>query len=274
MAEENVVITDTSAPAVETPVQVEQPVVNPAEEQARSLGWKPKEEFEGNPDEWRSAREFLERGAMIGKLRSQDRQIKQLDDSLKHIVNQTQRVYANGYDQALKDLKAQKREALAEGDLVKAEEIADKIEDVKLEKDRAIQVAARPVTTRPDPEHEDWLQANPWYENPRMAAWADTAARDYINSRRGRATPNEVRAFVHNLVRQEFPEKFVTPKRATGAPNPDGESRNTNRGNTQTTRFSKIENDMSDTERQIMKTVMKSANMTKDEYLKMYSEGR
>lgn len=270
MAEENQVVETSQIEPQTTPV-VEQP--NPAEEQARALGWRPKEEFEGNPDEWRSAREFLERGQMIGKLRSNDRQIRQLEDSIKHIVGQTQRAYANGYDAAIKDLKDQKREALAEGDLVKAEEIADKIEDVKLEKDRAMQVAARPVQTRPDPEHESWLEVNPWYENRKMAAWADQAAKDFINERRGQVSPHEVRVYIHNLVRQDFPEKFAGSKKTTGAPSPDGESRSNNRGSTQTTqRFSKIESDMSETDRQIMKTVMRSANMTKEEYLKMYSE--
>ena len=28
------------------------PEVNPLQEQAREMGWKPKEEYEGDPDKW------------------------------------------------------------------------------------------------------------------------------------------------------------------------------------------------------------------------------
>src|SRR5579859_6672080 len=39
-------------------------------EKARKLGWKPKTEYDGDPAEWRPAREFLERQSFFDKIKS------------------------------------------------------------------------------------------------------------------------------------------------------------------------------------------------------------
>lgn len=273
--DENVV--SGNEPVAPEPTQTPDVVVNPVEQHARSLGWKPKEEFEGNPDEWRSAREFVERGEMIGKLRAQDRQIRQLEEGIKHIATQNQRAYANGYDNAIKELKVQRREAIAEGDAVKADELEQRIEEVKEEKQRAVQLAGQPIkhTQAPTPEFQQWIVHNPWYEIDEMAAWADAAAKKYVKAKGNDVNHVEVLDYIHNKVRQEFPEKFTQPKKNTAAPNPDGDGRGNHRGgNTQTQRFSKIKSTMSEDELRIMRTIIRTAGMTEEEYLKQYSEAR
>ena len=43
---------------------------NPYDKQAREMGWRPKEEWEGEPEKWRDAKEFVERGELYGKIDS------------------------------------------------------------------------------------------------------------------------------------------------------------------------------------------------------------
>lgn len=241
---------------------------------AMELGWRPKDKFEGSEDDWRSAKDFLERGEMIGKIRSQSKQIQSVEQALKYISTQNARMYSKGYENALTELKAQKRQALADGDAVQADIIAEKIEDLKVEGRAAVNAAAAPAKaiTQEDPEHEEWLNQNQWYNNRIMRDFADSLAVNYINDNKGKVSPEQVRAFVSHTVRDEFSHRFLK-QQATGAPNPDGEGKGTRSGAGEP-RLSKIEASLSEDERRIMNTMIKSAGMTKAEYLKMYSEAR
>ena len=64
---------------------------NPYDKQAREMGWRPKEEWEGEPEKWRDAKEFVERGELYGKIDSVGRELKETRKALKmlqehHIV--------------------------------------------------------------------------------------------------------------------------------------------------------------------------------------------
>lgn len=241
---------------------------------AMELGWRPKDKFEGSEDDWRSAKDFLERGEMIGKIRSQSKQIQSVEQALKYISTQNARMYSKGYENALAELKTQKRQALADGDAVQADIIAEKIEDLKVEGRAAVNAAAAPAKSiqTEDPEHADWLSQNGWYNNPVMRDFGDSLAVNYINANKGKVSPEQVRDYVSKTVREEFSHRFLK-QQATGAPNPDSEGKGTRSG-TGEQRLSKVEAGMSDEEQRIMKTMIKSAGMTKAEYLKMYSDAR
>ena len=64
---------------------VTDPVVNtdPYESEAREQGWKPKEEYEGDPEKWRPAKEFVERGELFGKIDVLGRELKETKKALK-----------------------------------------------------------------------------------------------------------------------------------------------------------------------------------------------
>jgi hypothetical protein len=249
---------------VETPVVENEVVLTEVEKQAMELGWKPKEQFEGDEGDFRSAKDFIERGEMIGKIRSTSQQLKKVEDALRHIASQNKAVYAKGYDQAINDLKAQRREALADGDLVKADDLQEKIEETKELKVRAVSETGRPVEElgQTNPKHEEWLARNPWYENKVMRKFADALA----------ISEDDVRHYVATTVREQFPQHFGN--RVVAAPNPDSEGRSTQSRSTGSDASSKIRSQMSEEERGIMKTMIRATGMTEKEYLKQYSEAR
>lgn len=241
--------------------------------QAMELGWRPKDKFEGSEEEWRSAKDFIERGQMIGKIRSQSKQIASVEQALKHIAAQNAEQYKRGYANALENLKVEKRQALADGNLVEADEISERIENLKIEGRAAITAAQAPAKTvgTEDPDHAPWVEKNPWYNNPVMRDFGDVLAVNFINANKGNVSPEQVREYVSKIVREEFGHRFM--KQVAAAPNPDGEGRS-NRGSSGDQRLSKIESAMSEDERRIMNTMIKSAGMTKKEYLDQYSTNR
>jgi len=257
----------------------EAPKPSEAEVSASSYGWKSKDkwiEAGGDPEDWRPAKAFLERGEMIGKIRSLSKEAQETKFALQKIAEQNKKIYENGYKQALNDLKAERRTALEQGDLVKADELEDKIDAAKAEITKLSSQPAVPQAQQVDPAHVEWVQANPWYNDPVMQNFADGLAREFVRVNGGQVQPDDVRKYVSATVRKEFKHRFE-PEQVKGAPNPDSSSTRTggNKSGGLSSNLSKIEADMPDEHRQIMKTMLKmDPKFTKEEYLKMYVSGR
>lgn len=259
---------------------VETPQLTEVEQRAMSLGWKPEDKWveEGHDaKDHRSAKDFLERGEMIGTIRSTQRELQQTKQAVDHLVNQQKRTYERGYEQAIVDLKAQRKEALAEGDVVKAEEILEKIDDTKEALAKVKATPAAGVKEDVDPEYYPWVDANPWYNDGVMRKFADALAIEYVALARQQGstfTNRQVRDFVTQTVKKEFAHRFdKSAAKVTPAPNPDGEGRTGGREKSgEATQLSKVKSTLSEEERGIMKTICRSTGMTEAQYLKMYSD--
>lgn len=256
----------------------EAPELTVAEQSASSYGWKTKDKWVeggGDPEDWRPAKAFLERGEMIGKIRSLSKEAQETKQALNYIAEQNKKIYENGYKAALNDLRAEKRAALEAGDLVRADEINDKIETTKTEIASLAAKPAVPQAAQADPQHEAWVAANQWYQDPVMRNFADGLAREFVRVNAGQVGADDVRKYVTATVRKEFKHRFEPEVK--GAPNPDSSSTRTggNRSSGLSPNLSKIEADMPDEHRQIMKTMLKSdPSFKKEDYLKMYVSGR
>lgn len=259
----------------------EAPVRSERETQAMSFGWKPKDEWVeggGDPEDWRPARDFLERGEMIGKIRSLTKEAAETQRALRHTMEQNNKIYQTGYTNAINDLKQERKAALQDGDLVLADEISEKIDAVK-EKLQETKVSVPQLPAQQDPEHVEWLQRNAWYEKDVvLQEFADAVAKKYVRDKQGRVEPNDVRKFVETTVKKEFAHRFEAGKPVRAAQSPDGNgSRATGSKSDSgdTSRLSKIEADMPEHHKVIMRTMLKAdPKFTKAEYLKMYVGGR
>src|ERR1700677_3443164 len=97
------------------------------EEQARALGWKPEEEFEGNPGKWTDAESFLELhsknngalrkavAAQAKKLEEFEKQMSSMDAAHKKIFDIQLRKQKDEFDQQVAFHKTQKRDRLRSG---------------------------------------------------------------------------------------------------------------------------------------------------------------
>src|SRR3990172_1202109 len=108
-----------------------------ADEEAISLGWKPKEDWKGPEDGWKDAETFLKDGEkMAGFVRK--RLEKDFDERLKRIEQASNSALEFQQKQAekeravlLADLKAQKAAAIEDNDLAKLEKVKDQIVEVQ-----------------------------------------------------------------------------------------------------------------------------------------------
>jgi len=196
------------------------PVVEPKEEtpltevehQALELGWKPKEEFEAEEKnqgkKWRPAEEFIERKSFFDKIEGQNHKIKTLEKGIQALSQHYTNVEKSAFRKALETLKTERKEALENQDLVKAEEIRDEMDELK----EKIAAPVAPVIPQgPPQELIDWKQKNTWYQtDDRLTRYADRIGKDLFEQ--GLA-PNQILREIEKEVRETFPEKFHTMNR-------------------------------------------------------------
>jgi len=192
--------------------QEQAPDVNPIEAQAREQGWTPKEEFEANPDnagkKWRDAEEFVDRGELFSKIDELSRKYKNTQKTLDQLNDHHKKVKDAEYQRALATLKAQKKEALEEGDADALIEIDDRIADVK-----AAQKVERTTQADLPEELEQWIGKNQWYETDKeMAEDADAIGIGY-KAKNPSLSPADVLSHVEKQIKKLYPEKFTNPNR-------------------------------------------------------------
>lgn len=194
---------------VKEEVKQTEPQYSEIELQAMEHGWKPKEEFdESTGKKWRSAEEFMDRKSLFDKIDEQHRKIKDLSKGLNALAEHNKKIEQSAYERALRELRAERKQALEEGDLVKAEEIRDRIDEVK-EEQRKQPV---PQTNVVNTSFEQWVAQNKWYESdPDMRAYADGYAQQLVGN--GVTDPSVALPQIERKVREVFAAKFRNPNK-------------------------------------------------------------
>jgi hypothetical protein len=70
---------------------------------AMEMGWKPKDQWEGDPNEHRSAKEYIDRGELLGKLKQQGSELRELKAMVSTLSEHNRKVHAEAYRQAITD---------------------------------------------------------------------------------------------------------------------------------------------------------------------------
>lgn len=234
--------------------------VSPTEQTAREQGWVTKEEWVdggGNPDEWRSAKEFVDRGELYKSIHSTKRELKQTQAALNALQRHHQFVFDKAYQKAKDELKLEKRLAIREGDLERLEEVEDRIEALNeehvKEKQQMVQQQAA-VQADHAAEMDEFLARNPWYQTDSdLKDEADAIGFIYVNKG---GKPEGLLKHVETQMRKKFPEKFGVKKTAS-SPVASGD---------RTVRTRNEEIELTDLETKIMKDLVKSGTMTEKEY--------
>jgi len=253
------VVPDT--PVVETPEST--PQVDPIETEAREQGWKPKEEYEGDPAKWRPAKEFVERGELFGKIDHMGKELKETRKALKMLQDHHTKVRETEYNRALTELKALQKKHLEEGNSDGYLETTELLTDLKAEQ-KAREVVQQNTPNQPDPRFLNWISANKWYEkDTEMRKYADTLGAGYAASNPG-IDPEEVLQYVTKEVRTRFSTKFVNPNR---------EKPSTVEG-ASTGAANKSSFELTDDERKVMNTFVRAGVMSKEDYIAQVKQMR
>lgn len=229
------------------------------EEKAREQGWRPKEEWEGDPEKWRDAKEFVERGELYGKIDTLNRDLKETRKVLKMLQEHHTKVKETEYKRAVDELKIAQKQHLADGDAEKYLEATELLTDLKAEQ-KAREVMEQNTPKQPDPRFTAWVQENDWYsKDSEMRQYADSIGLGYASSHPG-IDPEDVLAYVSKEVKTRFRDKFVNKNREKPSA-VEGSSNNAPSKKADTF-------EMSEDERKVMNTFVRSGIMTKEDYIK------
>jgi hypothetical protein len=235
------------------------PEYTEVEQKAMELGWKPKEEFQGDVTHWKSAEVFLALEEPIKRIENQSREVKQLKQQLAAFQEHYSKVQKTEYERAVKTLQAERKAAFNEGDFDKVTAIEDEIDQVKETAKESAQVVQETAEqAQINPEFANWVSRNEWYvSTPHMKTFADLEGNKF--ARMG-LTPTEVLKRVEQEVRKEFPNKFTNPNREK----PSNTEGTTNRG---TGRSKEADLELNEQERSIMNTLVRGGHITKEKYI-------
>jgi hypothetical protein len=234
---------------------------DPYESEAREQGWRPKEEFEGDPEKWRPAKEFVERGELFGKIDTLGKELKETKKALKMLQEHHSKVKETEFKRAVEELKGLQKKHLEEGNSDEYIKTTELLTDLKAEqKAREVmnQQQAEQQKNQVDPRFTDWVAKNSWYnKDQEMKQFADTLGLGYAQANPG-VDPDIVLEYVSKQVKQAFKNKFENPNRTKpsaveGASTPS------------TAKKDSIE--LSDDERRVMNTFIRQGVMTKEEYI-------
>lgn len=230
------------------------------EEKAISMGWRPKEQFEGDEEEFIDAKEFVRRQPLFDRIESQNKQLKNVTKALEALKTHYTRVEEAAVQKAINQLKAQRKSALADGDGDSFELFDDEIKKAEQQLSAIEQVKNKPIVEEEvvHPEWQSFQSRNPWYNTTGyMRKFADEIGADLAS--KGIA-PVEVLKQVEQAVRKEFPHKFVNPNKENaptveqgrGGPKPAGKD---------------SDSFMNEQERKVMNDLVRSGLLTKEKYI-------
>jgi len=185
------------------------------EAEASKMGWKPVEEFKGDPAKHVDAKTFYERGQVILPLvQAQNKalltKIANMERDMKRSAEFFSKAEERAYERARDDLKREMADAVEAGDTSAANAVLEKLD--KLEKPGAQQAKADD-SDRAE-EFADWATANRWYgNNDVMRIYADAQAEKIAKGKGGvldRADLDSVADAVKAKFEEAYPEAFAT----------------------------------------------------------------
>lgn len=241
--------------------QVEQKELSPIEEQAMRMGWRPKEEFSGNEDDFIDAKEFVRRKPLFDKIEHQGKQIKAVTRALDEFKQHYTKVEQVAVEKAIQQLKHARKEALSEGDGDRFELIDDQIKNAEHQL-RQIEVTKNtPVVdnSEPHPDFVAFKNRNGWYtQDAELTQFADKLGLGLSSTG---MEPTEVLQEIEKQVRTRYPDKFRN-KNKEAAPDTEN-SRNQGKP-------SKKEDDsfMSETDKKVMNDLVRQGVLTREEYIR------
>lgn len=211
--------TELTAPDI-----VEAPIENPPEikvepivEKAKGIGWRPKEDWSGDPDEWVDAAEFVRRKPLFDRLHKQERALREKEARLEAVSQHAAKVEKLTRERTIAELEAKRLNAVEIGDTTAFKHVDEQIREIQKE------IIPEPPKNPPIlPEVEEFTKRNKWFESDEdMTDYAMARARKYADQ--GIALKDSLPQ-VEKDIRRAFPHKFANPNKEKPAAVGSGQS--------------------------------------------------
>lgn len=198
---------------------------------AKEEGWKSKEELGDEFDAARyvGAEEFVKRKPLFDTIKSQNKLIKELKQTVDGVVNFSQKNAELAAKKAISDLNTQKKEAIKMGEVETVEALDQSIRD----HEKVIQDTTKPKETIPA-EIIEWTAKNQWFdEDMEMQDFAVAYTASWTKRNPGKTLDDALKAAA-DAVKKAYPESKYFKTRRQDPPvveGNNGEGKETDRGN-------------------------------------------
>jgi len=157
----------------------------PVEQEARTLGWVPAEDFKGDPNRWVDAETFVERGHTVMPILRKNNErleslVKQQSEELNKMktlfsasqesITELQKVHADATKAAVAkaraDVMSELKEAKRDGDVDREIALTEELQELKtrqVEIDKPAPAPTQPQQQEVHPEFQAWMNENPWF---------------------------------------------------------------------------------------------------------------
>lgn len=157
------------------------------EQEARSMGWVPLEEFRGDPERFVSAEDFVDKGrhvmpilkannkrleGEVERLRAEQASLQELVRSSQQAIEDlkeasteaTRAAVKRAREELVAGIKIAREEGDVDAELKLSEELTDlRKQEAKVEKAPTRPAVQAPASQAPDPELMEWVSENKWY---------------------------------------------------------------------------------------------------------------
>lgn len=184
-------------------------------EQAKTKGWKPFEEWEGDPKKWRPAQQFLDNESFFEHISKLKKHNKELTNTVKQISVMYKKAAEIERAKVLADLKAQKLNALENDEHEKVIKIDERIVAVQTAPIETIEVPKDIPDEVVDPEFENFKANNPWYDKDQeLTEMAQEVALGYLAKQKNKninVTPKDLYEYVDKRMQKLAPKEEKPP---------------------------------------------------------------
>lgn len=159
---------------------------------ARLAGWSPKDQWRGDPADWKDADAFLIDTAAVNKTLRKD--VKELRSTVEKTARVAEKIIQTERERALEEARAELRQAVRSGDEDAADEAAKKLERVNAAPERGASTA------------DEFASDHPWFGVHEGATGLAQVEAEKV-FRKGGDTKAQFAA-AEAAVRRKFPELF------------------------------------------------------------------
>jgi hypothetical protein len=188
--------------------EVQETQVDPVEALAREKGWRPKDEFAGDTDDFVEPADYLKQLPLKNKIKNQKRDIKRLERDLANVVMFHKQNVEAAKKQAIADLMVARDDAIESG----------RIKDVKEIEQRMQQVANMPeppaVKSPEDEEFQTFIASNASWFKVDKEMTRDAIEYNELYLKRNPGKIKESLDETLRFIKKAYPEKFVSQRAA------------------------------------------------------------
>ena len=219
-AEEQVVTTEGTEteqvqdPEAGAPDEEPNDTPDPVASLAKSMGWRPKEDFKGDPNLWKPADEYIRAGGDIQ--RGQSRELKELRSTMENIARTNAAIVQSTIAAEREKLVNRYNQAVEDGDGQKAFQIGNEIHKLN----GNAQQLVNPKPAGPPPEAQEWVSRNQWFtRDPLARDLALNVAERYAQA--GHSTEDQLSA-AEREVKRQYPHLFPGSSKPPAGVQPPG----------------------------------------------------